>query len=464
MKVSDSIYSQTSNWISSLFFNDSLAAFMPTNSDCLTKALRLALMQKFDNYLRDGLHGIKSTALYINSSNPFLPDLKFAAHLIGLPQSSIKIVPSADGFDSLNLTELQNQINTDKAADIIPLFLLADLGSSFSGGVDGAIAELSEVSEKHQLWLHLSGSLIASFPLAQNQQEITKSVSSMTLDFESWLGLPNIPTVLLHKQFPALTQSVFEVEGEMRKLEAFPLWTVFQNLGRNRIVNAFDQAFQSCKILYEMISKTKGFRLLSKSPPADDVKVFSVTVVLFQFDGSNIQDNPTVVSGEDAVKKAIEKVNNASYFDRLNSWLGQTLERDFPQVQLSLMDHPIYGTCIRYSPFEMSLGEKVPTKEIFAEFYEFFEAQSDILCATIEKKQIFHDLVENSKVLRLVQLSDDWAGLGGVHYVPEHMETIETDQGKTELNRINVQLVDKLRSSDNAFSLGESTDGIACIR
>lgn len=466
MKVSDSIYSQTSKWISSLFFSDSLAAFLPTSAECLTKALRLSLTQKFENYLKDGLQGIQNTAVYVNSSNPFLPDLKFAAHLVGLPQSSIKIVPSAEGFDSLNLAELEKQIGADKASDIIPLFLFADLGSSFSGGVDGAISELSEISDKHQLWLHLSGSLIASFALAPNQQEMTKSVSSMTLDFESWLGLPNTPSVLLHKQLPALSKSVFEIEGDMRKLESFPLWTVFQNIGRDRIVTAFAQAFQSCRILYEMIAKTRGFRLLSRSPPVgDDVKESStVTVVLFQFDGSNFQDNPEAVSGDDVVKKAIEKVNNASYFDRLNSWLGQTLERDFPQVQLSLMDHPIYGTCIRYSPLELSLGEKVPSTEILTEFYEFFEAQSDILCATTQKKQVFNDLVESSKVLRLVQMSDDWAGLGGVHYVPEHMEATETDQGKTEVNRINVQLVDKLRSSDNAFSLGESTDGVACIR
>lgn len=103
--------------------------------------------------------------------------------------------------------------------------------------------------------------------------------------------------------------------------------------------------------------------------------------------------------------------------------------------------------------------------ETLAEFSEFFEAQSDILCATIQKKQVFNDMVESSKVLKLVQLSDDWAGLGGVHYVPEHMEnTLDSDQGKSELNKLNMQLVDKLRRSDNAFSLGESTEGIACIR
>jgi hypothetical protein len=86
------------------------------------------------------------------------------------------------------------------------------------------------------------------------------------------------------------------------------------------------------------------------------------------------------------------------------------------------------------------------------------------LCATIQKKQIFIDLVEKSNVLRLVKLLDDWAGLGGVYYVPESMKKLETDQEKTELNKFNIQLVEKLRSNDNAFSLGESTDGIACIR
>lgn len=58
----------------------------------------------------------------------------------------------------------------------------------------------------------------------------------------------------------------------------------------------------------------------------------------------------------------------------------------------------------------------MPTLETFTEFYEFFESQSDILCATIQKKQTFIDLIEKSPVLRIVQLSDDWAGLGGVYY------------------------------------------------
>lgn len=362
MKVSNSVHSQVSEWISSLFFSNSDATFLPTNTECLAKALRLALTCKFENYLRDGLLGVKKTSIYINSSNPYLPDLKFAVHSVGLPQSSIKIISSTNAFEALNLQQIENQISADITAGVVGLFLMADLGSSFSGTMDGSVAELSTFAEKHQMWLHLSGGLIASFTAVQNQAEATKNVSSMTLDFESWLGLPSIPTVLLHKKFPALNQGVFEIESDMKKIDAFPLWTVMQNVGRDRIVAAFAQAFQSCRILHEMISKMRGFRILSKAPApqaaeeAEGKELPAITVVLFQFDGSNFAEQTEV---GDVVQKAIEKVNNASYFDRLNSWLGQTLERDFQQVQLSLMDHPIYGTCIRYSPFELSIGEKV---------------------------------------------------------------------------------------------------------
>lgn len=364
MKIANNIYNQVTNWIASLFFSESISAFLPTNTDCLAKALRLALTCKFESYIRDGILGSKSCSIYLIQSNPYLPDLKFATHLIGLPQSSIKLIPSLEGTESINMAELEKQISLDKAADVVPLFLLIDFGSSFTGGINGSLPEIYEVTQKYNLWLHLTGPLLTAFAIAQAQPELTKQVSSMTLDLESWLGLPNLPTVLLHRQYPALKQGVFEIESDMRKLEAFPLWTVIQNLGRDKIIASFGNAFQSCQVLHDMVSKTKGFKVLSKAPKISSKENFFTldafaSIVLFQFDGSNMDTTQVNANGETVEVKAIQKINHASYFDRLNSWLGQTLERDFPQIQLTLMDHTVYGTCIRYSPFELNTGEKV---------------------------------------------------------------------------------------------------------
>lgn len=317
--------------------------------------MRLALSRKFESYISNGFEGIRRVSIYISSSNPYLLDVKFAVHSVSLPQSCIKIFTSTTG--SFDFEELEKQIEADKTSSTIPLLLLADLGSSLSGDIDGSLKVLSELSNKHEMWLHVSGSLIASLAVAQNQPEITRSVSSMVLEVESWLGLPTTPTVLLYKPFTMLNQSVFEIESDMGKIEAFPLWTVLQNVGRDRIVTAIIQAFQSCRVIYETISKIKGFKLLSKAPLADSKEPSNVTVVLFQFDGSNVED---IEASEGKVPaKIIDKDLNTLYYSRLNSWLFQTLERDFPQVQLTLLDHPTHGTCIRYSPFELSMGEKV---------------------------------------------------------------------------------------------------------
>lgn len=54
--------------------------------------------------------------------------------------------------------------------------------------------------------------------------------------------------------------------------------------------------------------------------------------------------------------------------------------------------------------------------------------------------------------------------LSNYRYAPEGWEQLLTDQAKEELNNLNMALVDSLRSTDSAFSLGEGADGLMCVR
>ena len=101
--------------------------------------------------------------------------------------------------------------------------------------------------------------------------------------------------------------------------------------------------------------------------------------------------------------------------------------------------------------------------EITDNLAPFLDAQIEILRATVKHKCRFIKLVQDSPVLRLIELPE-WAGLGGVHYVPEGWETLLTDQAKYELNKLNSVLVDTLKATDGAFSLGEGSDGLICVR
>lgn len=163
------------------------------------------------------------------------------------------------------------------------------------------------------------------------------------------------------------------------------------------------------------------------------------------------------------INKSIEKVANFGYFDKLNSWLGQNLQRDCPEISLEIREHPLHGTCIRFCPLELGLADTVPSIEQLESLEDCLDNQIDILRATVKHKATLNRLVEQSTVLRLVPLYD-WAGLGGVRFVPEGWESWLTDQAKTELNKLNADLVDALRATDNAFSLGEGSDGLICVR
>lgn len=120
------------------------------------------------------------------------------------------------------------------------------------------------------------------------------------------------------------------------------------------------------------------------------------------------------------------------------------------------------GVVLRFCPFENATGQQ-PTVEEIQAFIQCLEQQLVILRATIHHKETFINLVESSPVLKIVELPD-WAGLGGVRYAPEGWEQLLTDQAKEELNQLNVALVDALRSTDSAFSLGEDADGLMCVR
>jgi len=81
----------------------------------------------------------------------------------------------------------------------------------------------------------------------------------------------------------------------------------------------------------------------------------------------------------------------------------------------------------------------------------------------VEHKDTFVRLVSENDSLHLVEMPG-WAGLGGVRYAPPTWIHVMTDQAREELNKLNTQLVETLRSTDAAFSLGEGADGLACVR
>ncbi|XP_017085737.1 pyridoxal-dependent decarboxylase domain-containing protein 1 [Drosophila eugracilis] len=487
LRVTNSISGDATRWLGTLFhFSHPASSFHADNADAVLRTVRLAIVARCPGYLEGGIPALAQPTFYI-SENTTPVRLQYACRQLGIPLEAIKIIPEHSQYGTMDVTLLQKQIQLDVGNNRTPLLVVADIGASLCGYVDNLL-RLRDVCKAHNMWLHASGHGLAALVCAQKQGHVEEVLHSMALNLGSWLGVPSLPIVLLHRPLQNSALSAFESDPILsRRLNALSLWTSLQALGRKAIAERLHVAFQTCSILFEIASKCEGIRVLSHTPGAQtgaslsdiiqspfDVQALfdaAAPVVAYQFDGSTTI--PLGGSGSSAAAvaeretaeglKPLEKVNNASYFDRLNSWLGQILQRDCPNFDFEVIEHPTHGSCIRYCPLELGLGEQPPTSENLESFAQSLEAHVDILRATIKHKARFIHLVERSEVLRLVPLPE-WAGMGGVRFVPEGWESLLTDQAKTELNKLNIDLVEALKSTDNAFSLGEGTDGLICVR
>lgn len=177
--------------------------------------------------------------------------------------------------------------------------------------------------------------------------------------------------------------------------------------------------------------------------------------MVFQFDATAVL---TEVNKETLAETALSQSS-----DRMNVWLGEILQRDCPGIDLEILDHPIYGTIIRFCPMELGMGIAVPSLENVRNFAECLHGQVDILMATEHHKVTFRKLLEDHRVLRFVELPE-WAGLGGVRYIPEGWPELLNEDIKSELNKLNADLVEHLRATDSAFALGEGADGFVCVK
>ncbi|EAT37022.1 AAEL010939-PA [Aedes aegypti] len=503
-RIVSKIVSDTNRWLSHLFrYMDCSTSYYRDSAECILHAVRLAIATRFPESMENRLAQLQNATLYISETSSLFA-LQNTCRYVGLPAANIRVVPCNTLFGvrgTMDASELQKLLATDVEAGRIPLFLIADLGSSICGEVDN-LTVLRQVCSLNNMWLHCQGHCLAALAITKGTLTGIKAIpDSMTLNLGNWLGITGVPCVLMHRQVPVNVLTLFDVDPILsNRLTAIGLWTIMQTMGADAISERIFMAFDSCRHIHEVLSRIEGIRILvSRSfflPSISSQKqtrfhigiLFetAVPVVVFQFDGSSGQNGVSVdqtSASNDAVKaddlqrnesdtkdvpndpvsKSIEKISNASYYDRLNGWLGQILLRDCSQLNLEIINHPVYGTCIRYSPFAPGYGELLPLTEVIENVAQFVEAQIEILMATVKHKSRFNKLVEESPVLRLIELND-WAGLGSVHYVPEGWETLLTDQAKTELNRLNTALVDMLKAHDGAFSLGEGSDGLICVR
>lgn len=229
-------------------------------------------------------------------------------------------------------------------------------------------------------------------------------------------------------------------------------------------------------LLFDVVVPVVTFRYfpgdkMTKPPPPPPLEG--------QEDGENIPEMaggegvPLVGTSDSEVEAAVDEdvtpdepaLRDPSYCNDLNSWLGQVLIRDVPRAALDLLDLDQHGVCLRFCPLEHAHAWGTTSQDV-EELHGYLLKQLVILNATVRQKHKFRLALESHNNLELVKVSH-WAGLGGVRFIPSswvgRLDQLD-DAGREEVDRLNSELVLKLRSTDSAFSLGKGDDGMSCVR
>lgn len=527
-KLTARIVSDTGLWVSRLFrFFDSAVFFHDESREGLVRVCRLALHAKYPRLSQgEGYQALfaRPPVLYIGAHTR----ASLGHHLcsqLGLPLSCLRMVPLTGTPGSLYQTDLpalERCMEEDVSQGRVPTLVVASAGSPAVGLVD-PLQGLQELCKRHEAWLHVEGHALAALCLVSAPSLPARTGDSVSLPLGTWLGLPSMPYITLYKSGEAALVhaaglSSYSVHS---KLQCLPLWVGLQSLGHQGLLQRVIHCLRLSEMLRDRLDETPGIEVVGKpralskegevlsladvvTKSVGTLLLFDVVVPVVTFrylpemalrleelspesesrdeeaatpesntESEQQQATPTDESAEapekaDSSETPVEEepaLRDSSYRNNLNSWLGQVLNRDVPRAALDLLDLDPHGVCLRFCPLESAHVFGTTTQDV-EELSICLHKQLAILNATVRQKRNFRECLRNHANLELVDVCH-WAGLGGVRFVPDNLvgRTGALDETeRAQLNRFNSELVLKLKNTDSAFSLGESEDGMCCVR
>lgn len=473
--------SDCSRWIGNLFrltevTSESTLFFHEDPLEGIVRIGRYLLHKKYPKFQEDGFEALSERPVVYSSIASPLNIVQHLCRQLGLPLRCIQPVPCNTMFGShqrMDVAELERLIEQDKNSHRVPLMVLADAGTVIAGHVDN-LSRIHEVCAKHDIWMHLRGHNLAALVLTHPNAKPVKLADSLSLPLGNWLGIPSLPIVTMYYLPPVSESETEEASRNIalpviaglvndlstRRFVSLPLWTTLQALGREGIQTRITRAFESSEMMWKALSNLPSLRLVSQQPGGEAGSYGILDVVGKQLSPLLLVE---VVASTVTFQftNGSEKGRVSPYYDKLNTWLGHILQQECPQLVIDMCELDSHGIVLRYCPLELS-PDYLPSREDIEQFTVCLEQQIEVLTATVQLKEVFQQSVSRSANLQLVQDMADWAGLGGVRYLPDNWELLPN--ANDELNRLNTQLVERLQNTDQAFSLGEDNEGMSYVR
>jgi aromatic-L-amino-acid decarboxylase len=138
----------------------------------------------------EGLQGGRQPLTVYCSTETHMWARKSVAFL-GLGQEFLRQIPVDENFQ-IDAAATQQQIQSDRAAGLRPIALIANAGTVNTGAVDDLTA-LAKICRDEDLWFHVDGAFGALLKLSPKYEHIVAGIEhadSLAFDLHKWMYLP----------------------------------------------------------------------------------------------------------------------------------------------------------------------------------------------------------------------------------------------------------------------------------
>jgi len=142
--------------------------------------------------------------------------------LLGIGRDNLRRIPT-DSSLRMDITELERQLEKDKASGKIPMTVVASAGTVNTGAID-PLAKIAGIARKYDAWFHIDGAYGALAAIAERSKFVGLELAdSISLDPHKWLYQPLDCGCLLYRSSEA-AQKTFSHSGDYtRALSADPI-------------------------------------------------------------------------------------------------------------------------------------------------------------------------------------------------------------------------------------------------
>ena len=274
---------QTVDWVSSFVgYPAKAGSFTSGGTISNLTALAAARERAVPGARRDGLHD-RRLAVYCSSESHY--STTRAAELLGVGSAGIRALP-LDPHRRLDPVDVAAAIDTDRAAGIVPVAVIATAGTTLTGAVD-PIDELADVCAERDLWLHVDGAYglpAAAVPATAEMFAGVERADSVSIDAHKWLFMPKACGVLLVRRREDLEAALAHEEDYLpherdephavditleysRPFRALKLWLGLRAHGAAAFRDAIERNLAQARVLYDAVLAHDELEPVCGPPP-----------------------------------------------------------------------------------------------------------------------------------------------------------------------------------------------------